>query len=143
MAARDDVEQWDFVVAASSDACLAAFYRAMNAKSAFNVRQAKWTLSVDGLTATAVYRGRGRLGARLVALWPGRREQEWHPIARHLRMQVWHYDEVTRSTDCSLWVEQDATTTDVGAPVAPFRSYMSEVESALRALDSDLRVTKQ
>jgi len=143
MAARDDVEQWDFVVAASSDACLAAFYRAMNAKSAFNVRQAKWTLSVDGLTATAVYRGRGRLGGRLAALWPRRPEQESPAIARHLRMQVWHYDEVTGSSECSIWVAQDATSPNVGAAVAPFRSYMCEVESALRALDSGLRVTKE
>ncbi len=140
---RDDVEQWDFVVAAPSDACLAAFCRAMNAKSSFNARQVKWTLSVDGWTATAVYRGRGRLGARLAALWPGRPAPEWPTIARHLRMQVWHYDEVTGSTECSLWVAQDATSPNFGAPAAPFRNYMSEVESALRALDSGLRVTKE
>jgi hypothetical protein len=143
MAAWDDVEQWDFVVAAAPDACIPAFRRAMNAKSTFNPRQAIWTLSVDGLTATATYRGRGRLGARLAALWPRRPEQEWPAIATHLRMQIWHYDDVTGSTECSLWVAHDATTPDVRAPVAPFRSYMSEVESALRALDSGMWVTKE
>jgi hypothetical protein len=138
----DHQKQWDFIVNATPDACLAAFAGAMAGKSGLNLRKAKWDVSRAGSRAVAEYRGRGGLGAGVAVLSRRVAEVEEVAIGSKLEFKVSNHDRGTGTTECSLWLAQRGTQFGLTADAGFFRSYMNEVERALRAMDQGLRVSK-
>ncbi len=142
MGLQDHNKQWDFVVRAQPDACLAAFVGAMAGKSAFSMRKAKWDVSRAASRAVAEYRGRGGLVAGVSVLSQRVADAEGAAIGSKLEFKVSTPDPASGRTNCSLWLAERRTQLGFTADAGFLRSYMNEVEAALRALDSGLQVTK-
>ena len=142
MGLNDHRKQWNFVVKASPEACVGAFARAMDGKSVFSARKAKWEVSRQGKGAVATYKGRGGLVAAASVLSGRVADVEATAVGSRLQMEVTRYDASGGVTECSLWLASRGTQHGLTVDAGFFRSYMNEVESALRALDPGLRATK-
>jgi hypothetical protein len=138
----DQNKQWDFMVHAPEQACVAAFQSAF-LKGGL-LRSAKWRFGVenDGATSyyqVAVFKGRAGLGGLLNSMSKRGSEQSRAAIGSTIAFST---AEVPGGSRCSMWLKSATTQMGFKNEASLLRHYMRAVESELRKLDPQMQLSK-
>ncbi|MFG2052828.1 hypothetical protein ACGFI9_02255 [Micromonospora sp. NPDC048930] len=149
MGLMDHRKTWQFELKAAPDRCLTAFDVALNGRSAFSMRKARWdvrrTTSGAGLpAAVGTYAGRDGAAALLMT-FAGRSiaEDDQAAIGSEISFEVRAHDRSTGRTKCAMWLSRRGVRmVDFTAQAGFLRASMKDVASKLAELDSSVTVTK-
>ena len=152
MGILDHKRTWQFTLNATPKSCTDAFVLAMTqSKGALSLKKAAWKVRSENIADSAArmvarYEGRAGIGAAVTPLSRQATLTHEAAVGSEISFSVHRKEQnsPTAPTVCSLWVSSHGTRLLVFTADAPiFRSYMLEVERALRKVDVSLRVDKR